>query len=161
MKTNQIITVLVLLVVFSGASFFAGTKYQQKKVTSGFNTQQVANGTGLGQGMGRGLNNDNTNTNTTDTAKNRGQTPGFRQTVGEIISLDDSSITVKMTDGSSKIVLISDSTSVNQSITASKDDLKVGLQVAVMGDQNTDGSVTGQSIEINPHIVTMTPPAQQ
>ncbi|MDD4938069.1 MAG: hypothetical protein PHX34_03595 [Candidatus Shapirobacteria bacterium] len=158
MKTNQIIAVLVLLVVFSGASFFAGTKYQQKKLTAGF-SQQMAGSNRLNTGRGAG-NNTNTNTNI-DTAKNRGQTPGFRQTVGEIISLDDTSITVKMVDGSSKIVLISDSTSVNQSVTASKADLKIGLQVAVMGDQNTDGSVTGQSIEINPHIATVTPIAQQ
>lgn len=160
MKTNQIIAVLVLLVVFSGASFFAGTKYQQRRVTPGFNNQQLANGTGLGQGLGRGLNNDNVNTNT-DTTRNRGQTPGFRQTVGEIISLDDKSITVKMADGSSRIVLISDSTSINQSVTASRDDLKVGLQVAVMGNQNTDGSVSCSNIEINPHVATITPVAQQ
>ncbi|MDD4938497.1 MAG: hypothetical protein PHX34_05855 [Candidatus Shapirobacteria bacterium] len=157
MKTNQIIAVLVLLIVFSGASFFAGTKYQQKKLTAGFNRQTINNDSGLGQGMGRGVAN---NTNT-DTAKNRGQTPGFRQTIGEIISLDDTSITIKMADSSSKIVLISDSTSVNQSVTASKADLKVGLQVAVMGDQNTDGSVTGQNIEINPHVATITPSVNQ
>ena len=157
MKTNQIIAILVLLIVFSGASFFAGTKYQQKKLTAGFNRQTINNDSGLGQGMGRGAAN---NTNT-DIAKNRGQTPGFRQTVGEIISLDDTSITVKMADGSSKIVLISDSTTVNQSVAASRADLKVGLQVAVMGDQNTDGSVTCQNIEINPHIATVIPVSQQ
>lgn len=155
MKTNQIITVLVLLVVFSTASFFAGTKYQQKKLTAGFN-QPMANGVGQGQGMGRGTGN---NINT-DSTKNRGQVSGFRQTVGEIMSVDDKSITVKMTDGSSKIVLISDSTSINQSNTASKADLKVGAQIAVMGDQNTDGSVTSKNIEINPHIATTTPVAQ-
>jgi len=159
MKTNQIITVLVLLVVFSGASFFAGTKYQQKKSIITSNQQMVDRGTGLGQDTGRGTG-KNTNTNT-GTVKNQGQTSGFRQTVGEIISLDDTSMTVKMADGSSKIVLISDSTSVNQSTTASRDDLEVGLQVAVMGDQNTDGSVTCQNIEINPHIATGTPAAQQ
>lgn len=155
MKTNHIVSVLVLLVVFSTASFFVGTKYQQNKITTGFNQRMANDGSGMGQGMGRN------NTNNTDTVKNRGQTPGFRQTVGEIISLDDKSITVKMIDGSSKIVLISDSTTVNQSVTASKNDLKVGISVAVRGDQNTDGSVSSSNIEINPHIATITPTVKQ
>jgi len=155
MKTNHIVSVLVLLVVFSTASFFVGTKYQQNKITTGFNQRMANDGSGMGQGMGRN------NTNDTDTVKNRGQVAGFRQTVGEIISLDAKSITVKMADGSSKIVLISDSTTVNQSVTASKNDLKVGLSVAVRGDQNTDGSVTSSNIEINPHVATITPAIKQ
>lgn len=157
MKTNQIISIAVLLIVVGVASFYGGTKYQQRKTTVGFNQRMAYDGSGLGQGMGRGLNND---TNT-DTVKNRGQTAGFRQTVGEIISLDDKSITVKMADGSSKIVLISDSTVVNQSVAASKTDLKVGLQVVIRGDQNTDGSVTSTNIEINPHFITVTPTVKQ
>lgn len=158
MKTNQIVISAVLLVVFSTASFFAGTKYQQNKITTGFNNQRMANsGEGFGQGMGRGMGN---NTNT-DGAKNRGQTPGFRQTIGEIISLDSKSMTVKLTDGSSRIVLISDSTTVNQSVAATKNDLKVGISVAVRGDQNTDGSVTSTNIEINPHVATITPTVKQ
>lgn len=158
MKTNQIVTTVVLLAVFSTASFFAGTKYQQNKVTTNFGNQRMLNdGSGLGQGMGRGIGN---NTDT-DTVKNRGQVAGFRQTVGEIISLDAKSITIKMADGSSKIVLISDSTTVNQSVAATKNDLKVGLNVAVRGDQNTDGSVTSSNIEINPHVATITPTVKQ
>lgn len=158
MKTNQIISVLVLLIIVGVASFYSGIKYQQNKITTGFNNQRMANsGEGLGQGMGRGMGN---NTNT-DGAKNRGQTPGFRQTIGEIISLDSKSMTVKLADGSSRIVLISDSTTVNQSVTASKNDLKVGLNVAIRGDQNTDGSVTSTNIEINPHVATITPTVKQ
>lgn len=153
MKTNQIISVVVLVIIASAASFFAGTKYQQTKVVSNFR-QQAIDGTGLGQGMGRGTNNATANT---DGTKNRGQTPGFRQTVGEIINLDNKSMTVKLIDGSSKIVLFSDSTTISQSTDAAKTDLKVGTKVAVQGDQNTDGSVTSRNIEINPHIATVTP----
>jgi len=140
MKLNQIITTLVLLVVVSVGAFFGGTKYQQSKITSQFTQRAGANGE-IGQGMG---------------VKNRGQTTGFRQTIGEIISVDDKSITVKLTDGSSKIILFSNSTVVNQTATASKIDLKVGTKVAVMGDTNTDGSITSKTIDINP-IVPATP----
>ncbi|NCB26825.1 MAG: hypothetical protein EOM62_15350 [Bacteroidia bacterium] len=70
-------------------------------------------------------------------------------------------MTVKLADGSSRIVLFSDSTTVNQSVAASKNDLKVGLNVAVRGDQNSDGSVTSTNIEINPHVATITPTVKQ
>ena len=148
MKINQIISILVLLIIVGAGAFWGGTKYQQKKITSQFSQRAGLNDT-FGQGMGRGINND--------IAKNRGQTPGFRQTIGEIISVDDKSMTVKLVDGSSKIVLFSDSTVVNQSVEASKNDLKIGIKVAVMGDQNTDGSVTSKNIEINPHVATISP----
>ena len=144
----------ILIVVVAIGSFFAGTKFQQKKSIVGSNQQMINKRAGLGQDTGRGTGN-NTNNNT-NAVKNQGQTPGFRQTVGEIINFDDTSITVKMADGSSKIVLISDSTTINQSVTAAKTDLEVGLRVAVNGDQNTDGSVSGKNIEINPHVATIT-----
>ena len=149
MKSNQIISIVILLVIFSGASFFAGTKYQQSKITSQFTQRTGANGF-TGQGM------MNRNSGNTTGQANRGQITSFRQTIGEIISVDDKSITVKLTDGSSKIILFSDSTVVNQTSTATKTDLKVGTKVAVMGDTNTDGSITSKTIDINP-IVPITP----
>ena len=150
---------VVLLIVVAIASFFGGTRYQQRKSISGFNRQDAAfegRGQGMGQGMGQGTNRG-MGQGAADTTKNRGQTPGFRQTVGEIISADDKSVTVKLADGSSKIILISESTTINQSTAAAKTDLKVGTKVAVNGDTNTDGSVTSKNIEINPHIATITP----
>jgi len=146
MKTNQIISIVVLIVVASAASFFIGTKYQQRKTVSQFSQR-------IGQNMmGRGDNNSS--------QANRGGN-AFRQTIGEIISADDKSITVKLVDGSSKIILFADTTTINQSTEAAKTDLKVGTKVAVMGDQNTDGSVIGRNIEINPRVVTITPPIKQ
>lgn len=149
---------VVLLIVITIASFFVGTKYQQKKSILGFNRQNTAlqgRGQNMGQGVGRGTGAAGTGTG------NRGQVAGFRQTIGEIISADDKSITVKLADGSSKIILISDSTIINQSTTAAKTDLQVGAKVAVNGDQTTDGSITGKTIEINPHIATVTPAAKK
>lgn len=153
---------VVLLIVIAVTSFFAGTKYQQRKSISGFNRQNPVM-QGRGQGMGQDMAQNDTaqgvgrGTGAADTTKNRGQVAGFRQTVGEIISADDESITVKLADGSSKIILISDSTIINQSTTAAKTDLQVGTKVAVNGDQTNDGSITGKTIEINPHIATITP----
>jgi len=147
MKSNQIIAVFVLLLIVAIGSFFVGTKYQQKQSISNFREQMIGNR--QGQGMGR-------NTQNGDTTKNRGQMVGFRQTVGEIISVDDKSITIKMTDGSSKIVLVSDSTKINQSTTATKTDLKIGTKIMVNGDTNTDGSISSRNIEINPTFASLT-----
>lgn len=151
MKSKQIFPLFILFIIISLASFYAGTKYQQKKVFSNFSQLAVTDNP---QGFGR--NTRPGDTNNTD-IKNRGQTPGFRQTFGEIISVDDKTITIKLADGSSKIVLLSESTLINQSIEASISDLKVGTKVSVNGDTNSDGSVVGRNIEINPVFATISP----
>ncbi|MDD4785075.1 MAG: DUF5666 domain-containing protein [Candidatus Shapirobacteria bacterium] len=156
MKTNQIIFVLILVIVFSATSFFIGTKYQQKKSAQDFTNSIVG---GNFQAMGRGMARNDINPDSV--VKNRGQAAGFRQTAGEIISLDDQSFNVKLADGSSKIVLFSESTIINQSIKASKEDLTVGTKVMVNGEINTDGSITSRNIEIDPVFTTITPTNNQ
>ena len=73
---------------------------------------------------------------------------GFRPVAEEIIGSD--SITVKLQDGSSKIVLLSEKTEINKADQAKKDELTVGERVAVFGQENADGSVTAQNIQLNP-----------
>ena len=127
-NTNIIITVLILIIVVGGGAFFAGMKYQQGKQTS---LRQFNGAAGQRNGMG-------------------GNRMGFRPVSGEIISRDDKSITVKLNDGSSKIVFFAGNTSINKADQATKEDLKVGEKVAVIGQENSDGSVTAQNIELNP-----------
>lgn len=119
----------MLVVIVGAGSFFAGIKYQQSKQSSSF--RQF--GGQQGQRMGVG-----------------GNRTGFRPVAGEIISSDDKSITVKLQDGSSKIVILSDQTQINKAETASKSALRTGEQVAVYGTENSDGSVTAQNIQLNP-----------
>lgn len=71
-------------------------------------------------------------------------------TAGQILSKDASSITVKMQNGNTAIVLIGSSTEVVKSVTGSAADLSVGENVVVTGTQNSDGSVTAQSVQIRP-----------
>jgi hypothetical protein len=71
-------------------------------------------------------------------------------TSGSILSMDDKSITVKMPDGSTKIVFLSDTTKYSNTAVSTRNDLKTGENVAVFGTPNSDGSVTATSIQLNP-----------
>lgn len=135
MKNNLIITVIIG-VVAAGVGFFGGTKYQESKQP--VSNRQFGNGSGGGGQGGVG--------------QYRGGRAGGGQVVGEIISMDDKSITIKLQDGSSKIVLLSDTTSINKSSAGSKSDLKTGERVGVFGATNSDGSVTAQNIQLNPNF---------
>jgi hypothetical protein len=143
-KNNIVITVLVALLTLGGG-FFAGMKYQQSKRNAAFSN---FNGS-PGQRM---FVNGNQNGNQNGDQGGRMMGNGFRPVDGEIISADDKGITVKLTDGSSKIIMISDTTSINNVQSATKSDLKVGAKVLVVGQTNTDGSVSAQNIQINPIV---------
>jgi len=78
---------------------------------------------------------------------------------GSVISKDSSSVTVKMRDGSSRIVLYSGSTQVLKSTSGTADDVSVGTNVSVIGSQNSDGSVTAQTIQIRPDGAQFNPQA--
>jgi len=67
---------------------------------------------------------------------------------GEILSKDATSITVKLSDGGSKIVFVSDSTKLSKSSDATSADLSVGETVTASGTTNQDGSVSAQSVQI-------------
>ncbi|OGC46441.1 hypothetical protein A2V49_02820 [candidate division WWE3 bacterium RBG_19FT_COMBO_34_6] len=135
---SLIITILVALLV-GGVGFFGGVKYQQSKEPK-FVGQMSRNG------------NFNSNGNRTgDVYQRRFNGPqGQGMVVGEIISSDAKSITVKLPDGSSKIVILSDTSSINKAVECVRDDLIVGENVKVFGSTNSDGSVTAQNIQINP-----------
>ncbi|HAP37568.1 hypothetical protein A2574_03660 [Candidatus Shapirobacteria bacterium RIFOXYD1_FULL_38_32] len=134
MKNNLILTILVIA-LFTGIGFFVGTKYQQTKAISDFRQQIPGGGLMRGDVTGDGIQN---------------KPRGIGQIIGEIISADEKSITVKMTDGSSKIILINDKTAINKATQGTVSDLKVGEKVAVFGVTNADGSVSGQNIQLNP-----------
>jgi len=123
LKNNYLIAG-ILLIVGLGLGFFGGMKYQQTKVFSG--RQFPANRT------------------------NRMMGQMFRPVTGQIINQDDKSITVKLQDGSSKIVLLPGDETVSKTDAGSKADLKTGINVAVFGTENSDGSLTAQNIQINP-----------
>jgi hypothetical protein len=145
MKSSKIIVPVVLLLIGLGAGFFGGIQYRNYQISrtrGNFGTNgtfQRFTGTPNGQGNGA----------------------QFRAGAvsGSILSMDSNSITVKMADGSSKIVLFSPSTTYSNTVSANQSDLKVGSEVAVFGTPNSDGSVTATNIQINPQFGRLSAPS--
>ena len=131
---NPYVMSLIVAIVVGGLAFFGGIKYQQSRPT--FGGRQIAGANGGNRGF----------------AGQRGVNGGLRPVMGEILSQDDRSITVKMQDGSSKIVILSTTTKISKTADTTKDDLKTGQQVAVFGIENSDGSVTAQNVQLNPQF---------
>lgn len=128
---NIYLVAVVLLMAGLGVGFFGGMKYQESKLP-------------------QGLRQFNGGQNRVGMMQNFGNRNNFRPISGEIISAETNSITVKLADGSSKIVLLSDKTEINEATKAAQTDLKSGEKVAVFGIENSDGSLTAQSIQLNP-----------
>jgi len=77
-----------------------------------------------------------------------------RPVAGEIIEKDEKSITIKLQDGSSKIVMLPGNTEIRKVTAGSRNDLKQGERVFVVGKENSDGSVTASIVQIGPFRVS-------
>ena len=138
---NTKIGYAIVAIVVGAAAFFGGMKYSQAQTPS---RGVRAAGAG-GQFFTRSGN-----------SGSPGNTQ-FSGTFGQIISKDSNSVTVKLQDGSSRIVLISSTTPVMKSVSGSLADLVVGDNVAVTGTANSDGSVTASQIQIRPVVSSSSP----
>lgn len=77
-----------------------------------------------------------------------GMNRGGGMVAGEVIAKDDRSMTIKLPDGGSKLVFVSDSTSVVTAASGTIADVAVGKQVMAVGQATSDGSVTASMIQI-------------
>lgn len=127
-------TVLVAI-VFGAVGFYGGTLYQKNQTASNSNFGNFAGGAGGRLTGGSGA---------------FGRRGGMGQTIGTVLTQDANSMTVKLADGSSKIVLLSSTTIYEKSVQASSSDLKLGDRVAVFGTPNTDGSINATNVSLNP-----------
>lgn len=135
MKNNLVVIGIVTLIIGAIGGFLGGMKYQQNNASSSQFAGRTGNGTGIGNGGRFGQ---------------RGGGTGGTAVTGEVIASDDTSVTVKLLDGSSKIILLSDKTTFNKASEGTKADVKVGERVAAFGTTNSDGSVTATNVQINP-----------
>ncbi|MFZ2152500.1 MAG: DUF5666 domain-containing protein [Microgenomates group bacterium] len=133
MNNNNLLITAILVIVFTIAGFYGGIRYQQSKVPSfGGRFTQVER--------------------TGNLQNSRGRMMGGGNIFGDIIASDEKSITVKLADGSSKIILVTSSTSIDKASSATIADFKVGEKVSAFGVANADGSLTAANIQLNPII---------
>ncbi len=124
-KSKHKLTMFASIFIIIVIAFFAGTKYQASKAPS-FDRNRLA-----------GMSN-----------RGMGQAGGVNMLRGEINQKDGDTLTIKLADGSSKIVFLSDTTTISKSEQGTGDDLVTGNQVVVFGQTNSDGSVTAQNIQL-------------
>jgi ribosomal protein S1 len=126
-----LITIIAGLVA-AGLGFFGGMKYQESK-TPRFARNLPENFQEMREEFGQ---------------RSDGVAVGLRPVNGEVLSVDEDSITVKLPDDSSKIILLSENSVINKTEEGSKDDLGEGTEIVVFGQENSDGSITAQNIQI-------------
>ncbi len=131
MKNPWVLTIIIAVTV-GAAAFYGGMQYQQSQRGALVQRLNGPNGNNDGRRFGPNGNNNN------------------RAVRGEILSLSNNNLTIKMPDGSSRIVILSGNTVITQSTSAAKSDLQNGKQIAVFGTVNSDGTITAQDIQLNP-----------
>jgi len=153
---NKLIAIIIATaIVVGGGAFFGGMKYAESKSLRGRlsqadfqnlqnlsleERQQRLHELGANAGAGfRG-------------GAGGGQRSGSGFTAGEIIAKDDKSVTVKLQNGGSKIVFLSDSTEITKSTAGALSDLEIGKNISVNGTANSDGSVTAQTIQLRSNL---------
>lgn len=134
MKKNNLVITLAVALVVGVFGFIGGMQYQKSKTvknTQGFGNQRGEvvrqKGNGIQAGNRAGAN---------------------RPVSGEIVDMDETSITVKIQDGSTKILTYSDSTVVNKTSEGSIADLSIGDTISVVGQESSQGTITAQTISL-------------
>lgn len=124
--------IIIAIIVVAGGAFYGGMKYAQSKTTA----------RNFGQGNQQRFQGPGANASSSQS--------GSGMTNGDIIAKDDKSITVKLQNGSSKIIFYSDATQVGKFTNGTAGDLIIGETATINGQTNSDGSITAQSIQIRP-----------
>ena len=135
MNKNTIIIVSIVLIIGAAlGGFFGGMQYQKSQRAQIAGRFGGANGQGFAGRFGGGSGNN------------------FTPVRGQVLSMDNNSITVKQADGTTKIVVLSSNTTFVESQKTSESNLKTGNNVMVLGTTNSDGSVTATNVSINPEL---------
>jgi uncharacterized protein YneF (UPF0154 family) len=139
MKKNLILILIVLIIVGAGG-FFGGMKYGESQALKNLTPEKMRE---IFQQRGGQLFTQN---------QGQRQRTGQNFVLGQVISKDEKSLTIKLADGSTKIVFLSQSTQITKATEGSIEDIEIGKEVSVSGTQNEDGSLTARTIQISPRL---------
>jgi len=129
MKKNLILIFIVLIIVGAGG-FFGGMKYGESEALKNLTPEKMRE---IFQQRGQMF---------------QRQRPGQNFVSGQVISKDEKSLTIKLPDGSTKIIFFSQSTQITKAEEAKIDDVQIGKEISVSGTSNEDGSLTARMIQI-------------
>ncbi|MFO0765145.1 MAG: hypothetical protein U0487_03850 [Patescibacteria group bacterium] len=139
MDNKLIGAVLVTAIVVGGGSFYGGMKYQESKVPA------------MGQRFAQGQQGQNPFGQARQGGQmGQGMRAGTGLINGEVVSKDDSSVTLKLTDGGSKIIFYNASTTVSKQSSGTLADITTGTTIVVSGKADKDGSITAGMMQIRP-----------
>jgi len=124
--------IIALVIVGGGGAFYGGMKYQESKSPFFQGDRGEAIQRGIREGM-PGVTRERT---------------GAGLLLGEVIAKDEQSLTLKTSDGSSRIVFFSQATEISKMTEGSLNDIETGKQITVIGQQNPDGSYTADTIQL-------------
>ena len=132
MNKNTGMIIAVVLIVLAGiGGFVGGMQYQKTNADSSF--AGGPNGAFRQRFGMMGQNGQN-----------------FRPQRGQVISVGNGTMTLKLSDGSTKLIVLPSNTNYLKTDQASQSDVKTGETVTVLGTQNSDGSITAQDVQLNP-----------
>ena len=152
MQNKKLIMTIILVVVVGVGAFFGGTVYEKDKLSSqGLLRSANIQGANGGQRRGSGQEQGGGGAGFAGVRGNGGNANGGF-VAGDIISKDDRGITIKTSDGGSKIVFFSDITKIAKTTDGSSADLQIGKNATVAGNSNSDGSITANSIQLQPAV---------
>ncbi len=147
---KKLVPILIAAIFAGGIGFYGGLRYGQAKNSGGAG----------GQGNFQNLSAADRQARFGQMGFAGGRMGSSRQGAGfangDVISQDDKSITIKLRDGGSKIIFVSSSTAISKFAAGTAHDLAVGTQVSVTGLANTDGSITAQTVQVRPAMVSPT-----
>ena len=146
---NMVVGCITCAVIVGGLGFWGGTIYQKNQSPAMMGNQMGGRGMEISE---KGQNAKVGNTKTTGSIPSMNGR-GNGAITGEVTAKDEKIITVKMNDGSSKNVVLSESTTYRTSSESSLDNVEIGKTVAIFGNTNSDGTTTATSIEIDPPMI--------
>ncbi len=144
---KKVLLIVIAFIIIGGGAFYGGMKYAESRNSKGqfshidFQNLSPEERQQKFQEMGAAgivLGGD----------RIRGRT-GSGFVTGEIISKDNQSITIKLQDGSSKIIFFSDSVQIFKTTEGTIKDIEIDKQIMVSGSQNPDGSYTARTIQLS------------
>jgi len=132
---KTLLIIIVLAIGIGVIAFYGGMKYGQSLALKNLTPEKMRE---IFQQRGGPVFTQN---------QGQGQRAGFLS--GQVISKDENSLTIKLADGSTKIIFLSQLTQISKATEGTREDIETGKEVSVTGTQNEDGSLTARTIQIS------------